>query len=123
MLAFIQISGPFGILAIGAGSVGLVLALAEAATRGQRSYRRGVVIAAAVALLVGLAGTAHGFYIMSEALSHAPESFSDAQLMQMWRAGFGVTMTTTTIGALAAVADLLALGGLFGLASRRTCGA
>ncbi len=119
MLQFIQISGPFGIAAISIGSIGLVLALAEVATRGKKEFRRGVLIAAGVALLIGIAGTAHGFHIMAEAVSHAPETFTEAEIMQLWRAGFGVTMTTTVIGAMSAVANLLALGGLFGLASRR----
>ena len=123
MLQFIQISGPFGIASIAIGTIGLGLALAELATRGRRSFRRGVLLSAGIALLVGIAGTAHGFHIMAEAVSHAPETFTEAEIMQLWRAGFGVTMTTTVIGCLAAAANLVAVGGLFGLASRRDCAA
>jgi hypothetical protein len=119
MLEFIQISGPFGVLSLVVGLVGLGLALAEAATGGRRTYRRGVGAAAAISLLIGVAGTAEGFYIVSRAVTDAaavlPES---ADRLTLWWTGLGVAMTTTVVGCLAAIADLLALCGLAALESR-----
>ena len=119
MLEFIQASGHFGILSIIIGAIGIALALAELASRGKRSFRRGIGIAAMISLLVGLTGTAFGFYIMAEVLTHTTD-LPQAQLLQLWWAGFGVTMTTTVIGSLSAIVNLLALAGLSGL-ERRWC--
>ncbi len=121
MFAILSLSGPFGILSVAIAATGLVFALAEAATGGRRTFRRAVALAAAVAVLIGAAGTAAGLHVAATALGNAPDTFSPDQLATMWRAGVGVASTTTAIGCLGAVVDLLALGALFGLESRRRC--
>ncbi|GEM_PF-2589668 len=119
MIALLSLSGPFGILSVTVASVGLALTLAELATGGRRSFRRGIALCAAIALLLGIAGTGAGLYVASDAISHAPDTFSAEMLTTMWRAGFGIAMTTTAIGCAGAIADLLGLGLLFGLEGRQ----
>lgn len=118
MLHLIAISGPFGILAFSAGTFGLLLAVAEIATAGRSVHRRGLGIAALVALLFGIAGTAFGLTATAQAASMGAQTLGEAQLMQLWRKGVGVAMSPMMVGALAAVVDLLALGAL-GLLERR----
>ena len=108
MLTLIMSSGPFGILSMLIGLIGLALVVADTLSRGRLSLQRAAGAAALAAFLVGIIGTALGLYVASQAVTSA-EAATQAT---MWYAGMGTAMTTTVIGAAAALINLLAISAL-----------
>ena len=105
MLDYITDSGLFGLLTIIAATGGLVMACTQLVVGYRRALDRGALLAATVALLVGIAGTGVGFSMASHAI--ASMDLSVVEQADLWRRATGVAWSTTVLGALGATVDLL----------------
>ena len=96
-------SGPFGLLAVAVGLAGLGVVVAQTVTR--RDLQDTVALCAAVAFLLGLAGTGIGLKVAGG----AAVGFEGVQLQRFGLNALGIAASTTAVGSLVAVADLLVL--------------
>ncbi len=105
MLALAQ-SGPFRILALASAAAGVCVALASVARR--RRMEGPITLSAALALLIGMAGT--GFGLQTAANAIAASALEPNEELRIFVCATGVAWSTTGFGALGAAVDLLALG-------------
>ncbi len=105
MVDYITDAGVFGLITIIAATGGLGMASAQLVVGYRRALDRGALLAAAVALLVGIAGTGFGFSMASGAI--ASMDLSVVEQADLWRRATGVAWSTTVLGALGAAVDLL----------------
>lgn len=104
--SFLLDAGIFGWLAMLVASTGLALATTQVAQRHRRSYEGAIAICAGLSLMMGLSGTGLGLRAGAEALQHAnPENAE-----RLWRLGSAIAWSCTSVGAMGAAVDLMALG-------------
>ncbi len=97
-------AGPFGLLVVVIGAVGLCMSVAQLATG--RNLQGAITWTAAVALLVGVVGTGLGLLTAADAVVSVDDA---AQAARLWRQAQAIASSTTTLGAMAALVDLGAL--------------
>jgi hypothetical protein len=97
-------SGPIGLLAVIMGAVGLCFAVAQLATG--RDLQGAISWSAAIAFLLGLAGTGLGMLTAADAVVGLEDA---ARAARLWRQAQAIAGSTTTVGALAAIVDLVAM--------------
>ena len=101
-MSLIANAGPFGLLIVVLGTLGLCACVAQLATG--REARGFVMGTALLALLVGVIGTGLGLLRVADAVRAVEDA---QQAAHMWRQGFAVASSTTTLGAMAALVDFL----------------
>jgi len=103
-MSLIANAGPFGLLVIVMGAVGLCIAVAQLATR--RDLQGPVTWCAAMAMLLGITGTGFGLLTAADAVVQVDDA---ARAARMWMQAQAIAESTTTLGAMTAMADLAAL--------------
>ena len=106
-MSFIMEAGPFGLVVLATGALGVVIAGAQLVTR--RDLQGAVTWCAAAAVLWGMIGTGLGLSVASHAVSQVDDP---AMAAKMWRQATAIAESTTTLGAMAALLDLVALAGV-----------
>jgi hypothetical protein len=104
-MSFIFQAGPFGLLTLVVGTIGLCIVLAQTATR--RDLQGPATWCAAVALLIGIVGTGVGLDRAATVLATVDDP---AQAAMLWRQAVATAASATTLGALASLATLVAMG-------------
>jgi len=97
-------AGPFGLLVVVIGAIGLCVTVAQLATG--RNLQGATTWCAAMAVLVGLVGTGFGLLTAADAVAPLDDPALAAKL---WRQAQAIAGSTTTLGALAALVDLVAM--------------
>ena len=97
-------AGPFGLVVVLFGAVGLCTAIAQLATG--RNLQGAVSWCAAVALLFGMVGTGFGLLTAADAVVQVDDP---AMAAKMWRQAQAIAGSTTTLGAVSALVDLGAM--------------
>jgi len=103
-MSLILNAGPFGLLVVVTGAIGLCFAVAQLATG--RNLQGAISWSAAVALLLGLVGTGLGMLTAADAVVQVDDA---ARAAKLWRQAQAIAGSTTTLGAMAAIADLVAM--------------
>lgn len=103
-MSLILNAGPFGLLVVVMGAIGVCIAVAQLATG--RNLQGPTTWCAAVALLLGVVGTGLGLLTAADAVVTLDDA---ARAAKLWRQAQAIAFSTTTLGAMAAIVDLGAM--------------